>query len=77
MQFLETMTAQSRVSIQSTWTKLRHQPICSLAATAEFENTGKGLIACGYADIFFFHLPADDHNVQGCRRGNQVASWAI
>jgi len=63
------------VPLQSTWTSLRHLPFCSSAATAEFAKTGKGLIASGYVDISFFHfLPADDHNVQHCRRGNQVAS---
>ena len=30
--------------------ELRHLPICSLAATAEFAKTGKGLIGSGYAD---------------------------
>jgi len=60
---------------RSTRTKLRSLLICSLATTAEFENTGKGLIPCGYADVFFFHLlSVDDHNVQDCRRGNQMAS---
>ena len=48
---------------------------CSSAAIAEFENTGKSLIASGYIEIVFFHpLAADDHNVQRCRRGNQVAT---